>query len=212
VLTGAKHPPYGVITSPKASLRLLAQDARTENWLNVSFSVLDPGKDIDIIVLVPPNPLMRITGNGNGSTVGIVDSIMLGTDCEFLGFPYGGGWPSKWSSGEILWMPYVKHCTVSAVPSGTPNILILDGINNEGFSGGPVIFKTGTEQKIGAVISGYHIEPAEVISTLKDTPPPIPDPKDKKEVANVNSGFIIAYPIQPAIDAIHENPIGPLRH
>jgi hypothetical protein len=32
-----------------------------------------------------------------------------------------------------------------------------------------------------------------------------------KETVNVNSGFIIAFDIQSAIDAIHEHPIGPLR-
>jgi hypothetical protein len=42
---------------------------------------------------------------------------------------------------------------------------------------------------------------------------PVPQKADAhgKETVNVNSGFIIAFDLQPAIDAIHKNPIGPLR-
>jgi hypothetical protein len=36
-------------------------------------------------------------------------------------------------------------------------------------------------------------------------------PKEPTEVVNVNSGFFVAYDISYAVDAIHKNPIGPLR-
>ena len=35
--------------------------------------------------------------------------------------------------------------------------------------------------------------------------------KQKKEIVNANSGFIIDFDIEPAIKAIQDNPIGPLR-
>ena len=35
---------------------------------------------------------------------------------------------------------------------------ILDGINNPGFSGGPVYLGTGNALKFIAVISGYYLE------------------------------------------------------
>jgi trypsin-like peptidase len=206
ILTGAQHPPYGAITIREAALSILDPDGTRERWLPVTFSIIDPGKDSDIVVLAAPtllfnNPLPR---------VGTTDSFMLGTDCEFLGFPYGGGWRATWDFGAVMWMPFVKHCTLSGLPNAgsnsEPRILVLDGINNEGFSGGPVIFRTGAEQKIGAVISGYHTEPADVVSSLTQIGPA---KNPHKKVANVNSGFIIAYPIQPAVDAIRKNPIGP---
>ena len=45
---------------------------------------------------------------------------MLGGDCSFLGFPYGGGWLANMPDGHKYWMPYVKHCTVSSMPSTEP--------------------------------------------------------------------------------------------
>ena len=152
--------------------------------------------------------------------------VTLGGDCVFLGFPYGGGWRARFSEGEF-WMPYVKHCTVSAFnlgEMGDKKIWVLDGINNAGFSGGPVMFGTGPQQKIFAVISGYILEPTDVIvsapskrAPVKPVPPERRNPQTEKEVehpkeaVNLNSGFILAYHISYAIDAIHKSPIGPQR-
>jgi hypothetical protein len=90
-----------------------------------------------------------------------------------------------------------------------PRIWVLDGINNPGFSGGPVIFKTGPEQKILAVISGYHLEPTEVVSSAA-AKKKAPEKRTQKQTVNLNSGFIIAYDIKYVVEAINKNPIGPL--
>jgi hypothetical protein len=83
---------------------------------------------------------------------------------------------------------------------------ILDGINNAGFSGGPVIVGTDNDLKIVAVISGYSLEPTDVIRG---------DPKaaadGPKNTVGVNSGFILAYDISHAVDLIKKNPTGPVR-
>jgi hypothetical protein len=110
-----------------------------------------------------------------------------------------------------MWMPFVKHCTVSAITNDGLQIWVLDGINNAGFSGGPVIFRTGPEQKIMAVISGYHLEPAEVISSTFKPLKAEDDPTRKKQTVNLNSGFMIAYDVSYAINAIHKHPIDPVR-
>ena len=103
-------------------------------------------------------------------------------------------------------------------------IWILDGINNVGFSGGPVLYKTATDQRIFAVISGYRLEPTDVISSgalRLSTPPQVGNSSEReqrgsqapqRETVNLNSGFIIAYDIRYAIEAIHKNPIGPVRN
>ena len=71
--------------------------------------------------------------------------ITLGQDVYFIGFPYG----IASEIGELnrnFPLPFVKKATFSA---STPklDILFLDGHNNPGFSGGPVVFsevgKTG---------------------------------------------------------------------
>ncbi len=207
ILTGAEHPPYGSVTNKSVSLSILDPGAVGEKWLPVSFTVLDPGNDIDIVVLSPREPLLK---NPLPSVAADSAGVLLGGDCEFLGFPYGGGWQADFGNGQKFWMPFVKHCYVSAMSSVEPRIWVLDGINNPGFSGGPVISKTGLEQKILAVISGYHLDPTEVVSSAagkKKTPVA----KTRKQTVNLNSGFIIAYDIRYAVEAINKNPIGPLR-
>ena len=84
---------------------------------------------------------------------------------------------------------------------------ILDGINNPGFSGGPVILGTGDNLQFVAVISGYYLEPTEVI---RGNPAPIA-PNAPKDTVNVNSGFILAYDIVHAVDIIKKHPTGPQR-
>ena len=218
VLTGAEHPPYGSIKNKSEKLKIL----QGQQWLTVEFSLLDPGEDIDIVVLAPSrlllsSPLPSLTPSSNGVT--------LGGNCQFLGYPYGGGWPIAFDEGKSVWLPYVKHCGVSAMAQGK-GFWTLDGINNAGFSGGPVTYLTGPQQQVFAVVSSYWTEPINVITSPLPKPPapptaPIP-PQRKgsqakggagraKQTVNVNSGFIIAFDIQYAIDAIHKNPVGPLR-
>ena len=57
ILTGAEHPLYGSITAKSGSLRLLNPGGEGQQWIPVTFSVIDPGRDIDIVVLAPPPPL-----------------------------------------------------------------------------------------------------------------------------------------------------------
>lgn len=213
LLTGAKHPPYGSVSSNSALLQILDPTAQQEKWLSVNFSVIDAGTDVDIVALAPPHPLIN---NPLQSEPADSAGITLGGDCEFLGFPFGGSWRASFDNGISYWMPFVKHCTVSALPSEGARVWVLDGINNEGFSGGPVVFSTGSQQKIMAVVSAYVTEPADVISSLSKTSSMVhrqPDKmaKPKKQIVELNSGFILAYDIQYALQAIQKSPIGPLR-
>src|SRR6202040_1966151 len=104
---------------------------------------------------------------------------------------------AKWDTGASFWMPYIKRCGVSGMDADS-HLWILDGINNEGFSGGPVIMGTGNDLKIVAVISGYHPEPTDVIRG-DAKPDAVAAAKDK---VNLNSGFILAYEISHAVDLI----------
>jgi hypothetical protein len=223
ILNGREHPPYGSIKSKSEQLKILNPGLQGEQWLTIDFSVLDVGEDIDIVVLAPPHllltdPLPSVTPSAGG--------VMLGGGCEFLGFPYGGGWRATFANGASAWMPYVKHCFVSALAAQEKKFWILDGINNSVFSGGPVAYLTGPQQQVFAVVSGYLTEPTDVItSPLEKLAPPKPPPPPQrkgsqankgaggvKETVNVNSGFIIAFDIQYVLDAIHKRPIGPLRN
>ena len=224
LFTGVKTGPAGIYAPKTATASLLSnisegEQGRDQRWFTETFTVLDPGKDIDILILVPSHPLIPAGESLNSDAGG----VGFGADCEFLGFPYGGGWKAHLDTGQWLWLPYIKHCTVSASFNENVNFWVLDGINNEGFSGGPVLFNTGSNQKVFAVISGFHQEVLEVLPAQSPDgtptgfvppPPELPGNKAKptgKQVVNANSGFIIAFDIQPAIKAIRNNPIGPLR-
>lgn len=233
IFTGIKTGPAGVFTSKTAQANILSQigdgdDGHDLHWTTETFTVIDPGKDIDILVLVPDHLLLHYPRGFTLKTG--ATNIGLGGDCEFLGFPYGGGWKAQLQDQQDpnkknwVWLPYVKHCTPSGQLIGKElSVWILDGINNEGFSGGPVLYATGPNQEVFAVISGFHTEPLEVLpdphsgesrTSVIPAAPKLPGQKpDKpiKEIVNANSGFILAYDIGPAIKAIQNNPIGPLR-
>lgn len=213
ILTGAQHPPYGAITVKSDTLQVLNPGAEGEQWISVNFSVIDTAKDVDIVVLAAPTPVLSdpLPTEPADST-----GAMLGGDCEFLGYPFGGSWRASFNNGNSYWMPFMKHCAISGMNADPVRVWILDGINNEGFSGGPVVFRTGTDQRIMAVISGYVTEPAAVISSFQSKPKsdeqkPRKTKSAKKQIVILNSGFIIAYDIKYAIDAIQKTPIGPLR-
>src|ERR1700733_14347602 len=77
ILTGARHPPYGSVTDKSVSLSVLDPYTQTEGerWITVNFSVIDPGKDIDIVVLAPPepllvNPLPSLPADSDGAPLG----------------------------------------------------------------------------------------------------------------------------------------------
>lgn len=233
VFTGIKSAPAGAFNTKLVQANILSQtgegdEGHDQHWMTETFTVIDPGKNIDILVLAPDHLLLNFSGDFTlkPRTAG----IDLGGDCEFLGFPYGGGWKTQMADEKDpakknwLWLPYIKHCTQSAIVRDKGlAIWVLDGINNHGFSGGPVLYGTGSNQSVFAVISGFHEEPLDVVPAPKlgeqqrSSIPPAPklpgskSKQPKKEIVEANSGFILAFAIDPAIQAIKNNPIGPLR-
>jgi hypothetical protein len=92
--------------------------------------------------------------------------------------------------------PLVKRATLSAIqPEEDVTILYLDGFNNPGFSGGPVVFyPPGSNMlHVAGVISGYRIDPLEVVDEERP---------DWRAVVEANSGIIVAHGIGHATEAI----------
>ena len=168
-------------------------------WKRLDCMVLAraPG-DIDLCVLAPPHPISPSVAI-NPSTRGIV----LGQDVYFLGFPYGlqsevgelnGGFP----------FPLVKKACVSMLfldgNEKDGRYLLLDGVNNPGFSGGPVVFSLPGEEnaRIAAVVAGYRFVWDRVYL----------DDKETALAVRSNTGIIMAYSIEHAIEMIRANPGG----
>lgn len=87
---------------------------------------------------------------------------------------------------------------MSAIDARDPNatVLYIDGFNNPGFSGGPIVFWDfgSRTYQIAGVVKGYAFESAKTMvnGTAVDTP------------ILVNSGILIGYSIHHAIQAIEK--------
>jgi len=138
------------------------------------------------VQLTPANLPMRATSKG----------VIYGQDVYFLGFPYGYiGRYLFGSSGYPL--PFVKRATVSLFDGSE---FLLDGHNNPGFSGGPVVFREPGQQElhVAAVVSGYRYVDEPVYAGTDQLPLSY----------RYNTGIIVTYAIDAALDLIAAKPIG----
>lgn len=106
--------------------------------------------------------------------------VSIGTETYFLGFPLG----NLGTEAFGIKYPLLKKAIISGwVNHNGIDVLLLDGHNNLGFSGGPVVAYDEASQKmrIVGVISGYLPEPINI--------------KEKNSTASVeeNSGIIVCY-------------------
>jgi hypothetical protein len=148
--------------------------------------------EADIAVLAADMPLAVPNLPAEPSANGIV----YGQDVYFLGFPYDFlGEVTLTPKGYPL--PFVKKAIVSQMDLKT---LMLDGHNNPGFSGGPVVFTAPGEkrQKIAGVISGYRCAPEPVFHGDLAT----------QFTYRHNTGIIVANSIDAALELIRARPIG----
>ncbi|MBN1548158.1 MAG: trypsin-like peptidase domain-containing protein, partial [Syntrophaceae bacterium] len=151
---------------------------------------------IDILVLAPSvqlSPPLELQPS--------INNIFLSQNVFFLGFPFGMNIEAK-ALNNFFPMPFVKKGIVSAMAfeNKEEKILYVDGYNNPGFSGGPIVYLDLNEKKlkVAAVVSGYRNQLADIYD------------KDKATAlkAVTNSGLLFGYTIDAAIDAIKDNPIG----
>jgi S1-C subfamily serine protease len=133
-----------------------------------------------------------------------IEGIVYGQDLYFLGFPFG----IKAEVGSLnrdFPLPLVKKGILSAMFFDQPGkYFLIDGHNNPGFSGGPVVFKqpNSNDFKVAGIISSYRYELENTFINDKPTPLQIKS----------NTGIVIAYAINNAIDIIKNNPNGtPIR-
>jgi S1-C subfamily serine protease len=152
--------------------------------------------DSDIAVLSLPQILTNC-----GNPLPIAEECSLSQEAYFLGYPLGTGMQLG-AVHNFYPMPFVKRAIVSAFNTGgRPLMYYLDGINNPGFSGGPVVVRDPKtrEFQVLAVISGYRMvhRPihynGETVTGL---------------VFGENSGIINSVGVLHARDLARANPIG----
>jgi S1-C subfamily serine protease len=122
----------------------------------------------------------------------------LAQECLFLGFPlFGLG--TKMDIGKF---PFVKRAIISAFyEENGVTLMLLDGHNNPGFSGGPVVTFNENISKlfIVGIISGY-VNQSQSVNFKIGT-------ETSQLLLNENSGIIISYEciyIQEIIDKIEK--------
>ena len=175
-------------------------------WQNTSIQVVGIGAgETDVAVLAcpvrlaPPYPL-------EASSKGLV----YGQPVYFLGFPFG------WDGGRETInrdfpIPFVKAGVVSSMAYGEPSRIYVDGHNNKGFSGGPLVFlpnsRLASEFRVAGVVANY---PTPIVEPVVDSRG---DPilgSDNQPIAyfQENQGFVVAFEIRHVTDLIDANPIG----
>ena len=168
---------------------------RSKDWEAMAAKVIGRGKgEIDVAVLALPTRLtpadLPVTPTMGG--------ITLGHDVFFTGFPYK-------MSGDIgnfmggLPCPFAKRGTLALLDTTSPQVLYVDAINNEGFSGGPLFFypHPGSQDlRIAAVVSKFRVE----YETVQDE---FGEPT--KFRVPYNTGFLVAYGIKHVLDLIAQS-------
>lgn len=190
-LVTARHVVSGIQTSDTVQIHHEGQ------WKNLDVSVAWIAQNEEDIAVLSPRLQLSPT-HPLEPTMG---GIMLGQSVYFCGYPYGIIAPGAGFNNDFP-IPLVRHGIVSAIlPENGRQKLIVDGHNNPGFSGGPLIFAkpNSTDYKVAAVISGYRFEHQPVLL-------------DGKGLGNMtvreNTGLVIAYGLKNAVDYLKENPSG----
>jgi hypothetical protein len=167
-----------------------------------------PEADIAVLLVDPP-----VTGRPPCPPTS--DGLLLGQQCYFLGFPHGLG--MKLAPAERIAL--VKRGIVSSIMQDADDgltLFLLDGFNNPGFSGGPVI-----AQRVSAPFAGLAVRRADANRHSRDDSPShanrivgvvtgfwpeeIAQPEGWSVVAN--SGIVTATDVTHVLDAIEGKPL-----
>jgi S1-C subfamily serine protease len=155
----------------------------------VDIAALDLGRPVTITF-----PLVPSSGG-----------LTLGQQAYFLGYPHGLGTsraePFPRGFGEL---PFLKGGIVSAVDDRDLEamVLYLDGHNNPGFSGGPIVFwhPGSSSFRVAGVVRGYRNE---ALPVLKRKDLDTPGAKAHNALyTRANSGIVVGYDIRHIVEAI----------
>jgi S1-C subfamily serine protease len=131
-LSTAKHVVAGL--KDRKSMILICK--KVGDCSPIDVTVLRCDDPIDIAVLVPSKQL-TVSFPLEPRDAG----IRFGQDVYFLGFPFGSQFTTKGPSAAYP-IPFIKKAILSSEVTGDgATKLFLDGHNNFGFSGGPIVYR-----------------------------------------------------------------------
>lgn len=174
---------------------------REGNWKPLDVAAIYPSNaQVDAVALLPKQPL-----SVNYPLAPSMDGLQIAQQVYFLGYPSGlatvGTIPAPPGFGEFA---FVKSGIVSAMDSRDKSAMIIyvDGHNNPGFSGGPIVFRPGGsgEFRVGGVVQGYRNEALPVLKRKDLGNPRASAHQDL--YTRTNSGIVVGYSIKHITDAI----------
>lgn len=223
-LVTAKHVVAGLREHDKIEISM------NDGWRPLEVEIFRCDDPIDIAVLVPPH---QLTVNFPLSSD---VKFLYGQDAYFLGFPYGMKTEAGGANGPYP-IAMIKHGNISGTQildrGKKATLLFLDGYNNPGFSGGPIVYKdlneAGLVLKVAGVVAGFRPEvvpvmkehdlasPAQAGEVAKSQPWRIQKRSngtsfeyvDTTQTVALNTGIVVGFEFEPAIDLIRQHPIGP---
>lgn len=203
-LATARHVVKGI--KPRDAIHVF----HDRQWKPLEVQVVGVGeKESDIAVLSPLqqlSPTLPLEATSEGLT--------YGQQLYFLGFPFGWDGGGGHISSDYP-IPLVKSGILSAFIPGSPTKLYLDAHVNEGFSGGPVIFKEVPTSESPTPDSSFKVAgivvnfPTPIIRAVIDSNgDQILDQNGNPIGIRENPGIVVAIDIKHAVDLIKQNPIG----
>ncbi len=229
-LVTAKH----LVSSAHDGAKITIQIRKRIGWDPLDVTVFKCSDPVDIAVLVPPKQV-----SVNYELVPDHAGDFVGEEVYFIGFPFGEEHAITYPTMAGV-IGIVKRATIAQLeyfPAEKVQRLWLDGINNEGFSGSPVVFYGPRQSAIGSGQSTTALKVAGVITAYEPQITPVYDKteikeeditpadreqnligridgklyrlKDTGQVVRSNTGLAIAWDILPAVELIRKHPIGP---
>ena len=158
--------------------------------------------DHDICVLAPDkfiSPEFNLPASSHG--------IGLSQNVYFLGFPYGFRTDDKGNTNDGFPLPFIKGGLLSSIrPEGGCQAIYVDGHNNAGFSGGPLVFtENGTRP---TTANPFRV--AGVVTSYPAIREPVFDQAGNDTGYHIrnNPGIVRATAIKHVIELIEKNPVG----
>jgi trypsin-like peptidase len=196
----------------------------SEKWTPITVQIFKCDDPVDIAVLVPPKQLTETL-----PLEGTTDKVLFGQDAFFLGFPFGISNAGRDLNGQRPFALVKKGVFSAMNTENGATVIMLDGHNNPGFSGGPIVYRDQNQSDfvfyVAGVVSGFRpefvyatkpeeIKEGEDISKVESWRIVTKNGrkyqlKDTELVVPLNTGIVSGFHIQTALDLIKKHPVGP---
>ena len=165
-------------------------------WKSIKSRAIFPSSDdVDIVAY-------KLSGQVNSRLpLGpLNEKVAISQTVYFVGYPHGLSSQGHLKSGSLIEIPFIKAGILSAIYAQKPDavIMFVDGHNNPGFSGGPLVFRPASKKRfqVAGVVRGYIHEKLPIKkndNTAED--------KDTL-ITEGNAGIVVCYSIKHIVDAI----------